>query len=109
MRKEGTAVKKVFAIFLCAAMLLCVSACGKNVKDKAEAFTMTIDELNEALVGRNGSELLEWWGESSSFLSGLYGSIWTYDGRYIVVYMKYPTGEVENVICGELDENGYIS
>ena len=102
-------MKKVLAILMCAAMLLCVSACGKNVKNKAEAFEMTNEELNEALEGRNGSELREWWGEPSSFLSGLYGDIWTYDGRYIVVYMKYPTGEVENVICGELDENGYIS
>ena len=109
MRKEGTAVKKVFAIFLCAAMLLCVSACGKNVRDKAEAFTMTVEELNEALEGRTESELREWWGEPSSFFSGLYGSIWTLDGRYISVVFDYNTKVVKEAACGELDENGYIS
>ena len=34
-------MKRIIALLMCAAMLLCASACGKNVKDKAEAFTMT--------------------------------------------------------------------
>lgn len=102
-------MKRIIALLMCAAMLLCVSACGKNVKDKAEAFGMTNEELNESLEGRSETELLEWWGEPSSFFSGFYGSIWTMDGRYIAVYFDYATKTVENVICGELDENGYIS
>lgn len=102
-------MKKIIALLICAAMLLCVSACGKNVKDKAEAFAMTAEELNEALEGRTESELLEWWGAPSSFFSGLYGSIWTLDGRYIAVCFDYKTKTVESASCGELDEKGYIS
>ena len=102
-------MKKIIALVMCAAMLLCVSACGKNVKNKAEAFEMTVDELNEALEGRTESELLEWWGKPSSYFSGLYGSIWTMDGRYISVVFDYNTKVVRETACGELDENGYIS
>ena len=102
-------MKKTILLILCAALLLCVSACGKNVRDKAEAFTMSPEELTEALEGVSEEELVDWWGMPSSFLSGLYGSIWTLDGRYIVVYFNSGSKIVTNAICGELDENGFIS
>ena len=70
---------------------------------------MTVDELNEALDGRTESELIEWWGEPSSWLSGLYGSIWTLDGRWLIVYFNSGSKIVESAVCGELDESGYIS
>lgn len=103
-------MKKIVVIILCAVLLLALAACGgKNVKDKAEAFTMSREELTEALEGAKEADLVAWWGEPSSFFSGLYGSIWTMDGRYIAVYFDRAAKTVENVICGELDENGFIS
>ncbi len=105
-------MKKIVVIILCAAFLLALAACGgknvKNVKDKTETFTMSREELTEALEGVKEADLVAWWGEPSSFFSGLYGSIWTMDDRYIAVYFDRAAKTVENVICGELDENGFM-
>lgn len=103
-------MKKVLIIILCLALIFCAAACAsKDVKVKSKAFEMTREELTEALDGVKEDELLEWWGTPSSFFSGLYGSIWELDGRYISVVFDYDTKVVEGVACGELDENGFIS
>ena len=107
-------MKKALIIIMCAALLFGLAACaGKNVKVKAEAFEMTREELAEALDGAKEEDLVAWWGDPSSYLSGLYGSIWTHEGKFILVYFdggyEGSTAAVMDVICGEPDENGFIS
>lgn len=85
-------MKKYIVVLLSLICAVMLTACGKNL-DNIPSFSVIEEQgdtwATERLIGYTKDNLREIWGEPDSFLSGLYGEIWSVENDYDLVIAYY--------------------
>lgn len=95
--------QKTGLITLILILLLLSSCASSSFPTKAQISVMTDEKARQALINKTAQEIHDNWGEPDNFFSGLYGDIYTYEGKSIAVYYNNDSDKVTDVVIWEND------
>ena len=102
-------------LFLLALVIITVllSSCIASFPTTEKVVSLTNEQATDLLREKTQKEIRDNWGEPDSFLSGLYGDIYTFRDKMVVVYYDFGSKKIIDVVIAyrqieeEVEENWY--